>query len=276
MMKKTLLALVATLSALSLAHAANIASDDQTQTAYDDGWTTGDNGGTGFGAWTLTTTSGDGGQNGHFIASSTGNADGLDNGTVGGVASDGDIDTGGEAWGMYANSGQTAGAVRPLSGGSLSVGQTITLDFDNGYIDNGSVVGIGLQNSSGENVWEAFFVGGNSSYQFNQSGGVTNTAVGYTDEGLSIAFTLTGASTYSATITTLGGASDTISGSLLSPAGGSSVDQIRIFNFNAGSGGSANVYANSLQVIPEPTTMAMMGIGLAGAFLARRRRQKNG
>jgi hypothetical protein len=274
-MNKLMLCVAAFALSLSIsAFAANVASDDQSQSAYDDGWQSTDNGGTGFGAWTLATTSGNGGENGHFVGSSTGNADGSDNGVNNGVASDGDIDTGGtpEAWALYANSGQTASGTRPLTGGSLAVNQTVTVEFDNGFVDGGATVGIGLQNSSGENVWEMFFVGGQAVYQYNQLGGVTNTAVGYGDEGLSVEFTLTGASTYSATLTRYDGTSDTIAGSLLTPAGGSSIDQFRVFNFNSGSGGANNFYVNSLTVIPEPSSIALACLGAIGAVVARRRR----
>lgn len=95
-----------------------IAQDTASDAVYDDGWQTGDNGGFGFGAWTIrTTTGGNDAFNGVFVGSSTGNGDGDSNG-------DGDINTspGNRALGLYANSGNAAVAFRafntPLSLGT--------------------------------------------------------------------------------------------------------------------------------------------------------------
>src|SRR5689334_17143483 len=79
------------------------ASDNASNAAYSDGWTTGDNGGTGFGAWTLT--DGDGG---HYVG-----ATGLGNNT----------------FGLF-NTFQTTttDAVRPFTG-SLGAGQTFSIDL---------------------------------------------------------------------------------------------------------------------------------------------------
>src|SRR3954465_9637183 len=44
---------VLAVSPLQLAHSATLAADDASKTAYSNGWQAGDNGGTGFGAWTF-------------------------------------------------------------------------------------------------------------------------------------------------------------------------------------------------------------------------------
>src|SRR4051812_34743929 len=95
------------------------------------------NQGTGWGgAWVFT----DSANSGHFIGDSTLNAGGS-----------GGINTGGDAWGLFANSGTTAEAIRPFSG-ALSVGQTFSLQIDQGFQQGGSTVGFGLQNSTGQNL----------------------------------------------------------------------------------------------------------------------------
>ena len=135
-------------------HAASVAFDSASNSPYNDGWNTGDNGGSGWGGgWTLSGVSGFSGQ---FMSTSTGNGNGDGN-------SDGDIDTSGRSWFQFAHTSNTAGAIRPFSG-ALSVGQTFSIAFDNGFIQNGGTVGFGLQNASGNNVFEYYFSGGQSNY----------------------------------------------------------------------------------------------------------------
>jgi len=44
-------------------------------------------------------------------------------------------------------------------------GEQFSVEFENGYINNGGAVGIGLQNASGENLIEFYFAGGQSDYK---------------------------------------------------------------------------------------------------------------
>ncbi len=254
-------ALLVSTSVLSTVQASNLASDNASNSAYNDGWQTGDNGGSGFGAWTLSTTTNDANQNGLIIESSTTN----------GAAPSGGIDVGGVSWGLYANNGQVADAVRPFTGGIIVVGQTVSVDFDNGFIDKGGTVGIGLQNASGQNLWELYFVGGDNNYTVNDGAGPTATSLGFTADGLHVAFTLTGATTYSANITLNAGGSQTITGSLISQ-GDQGIAQFRTFNANGGAGSSNTSYINSLEIIPEPTSFVLAALGLAGAGLLIRRK----
>ncbi|MDX2133528.1 MAG: lamin tail domain-containing protein [Saprospiraceae bacterium] len=215
---------------------------------YDNGLQTGDNDGTRFLGWTNVSTPGSPTFSGIFMGSSTANGNGDTN-------NDGDIDTGGESWGFYANTSNTAEATRPF-GSALTPGQTFSVRMDNGNINSGGVVGLSLRNSSNQNVWEFYFVGGQSNYLTNVLGGPTATSVGFTDEGLLLDFTLTTASTYALTITELSsGNTSAYSGSLLSPGGGQGIDRVRFFNFNAGGGTANNVYYNALQICDPPAVV---------------------
>lgn len=269
-MKKVAVIIAAiALVAASQTFAANLAGDNASNAPYADGWQSGDNGGFGFGAWTLTAQNSPNGS-GHFIGSSTANGDGLDNGIVGGLPNDGDIDSAGVAWGMYANGGNTADATRPFTGGTLSIGQSVSFDFDNGYIDSGTV-GVGLQNAAGNNLWEMFFAGGNANYSNNDAAGVVATTVGYGDEGLKVKFTLTGAASYTVVYTRRDGVNQTINGNLIANAD-QGIAQLRWFNFNAGPGTDHNAYLNNLSIVPEPTTLTLVGLGMLGALALRRRK----
>jgi hypothetical protein len=257
----------------------NTAWDNASAYAYDDGWQSGDNGGYGWGAWTLTTS---GSNSGHFIGSSTANADGIDDGIVGGLIGDWDIDTttgpipdqsgspdpnstSHRSWGMYANSGEQANAYRDFLGGSMAVGQTFSMDFDNSNLLTG-VVGLGLQNAAGVTLWEVYFAGGNANYFNNDASGANATLISYGDEGINVTFELTGSNAYTATLTRRDGINQTISGNLIGNAD-QAIHHLRAFNFNAGSGTPNNAYFN---IVPEPTS-AVLGL-LGTALLLRRRR----
>jgi hypothetical protein len=258
------------LSVAYTVHAANTGFDDASNAAYNDGWQTGDNGGSGFGGWIL---NGPGDANvshgGFVVGSSSGNAGG----------SSGNIDTGGRSWGMYANSAQGVEAIRPLTGGSLLVGQKITLSIDTGFINSGSQEGFALQAPSpfvptiALNRLQFFFTGGDPSYTLVDNTGSHNTGIPFTGNGLSFAFTLTGVETYSLDVTPNDGATTNFTGTLSTPAG-SGIDRIRFFDFNEGSGQSSDgdFFANILTV-PEASPRVFFVVpALLGIFFLRRRR----
>ena len=216
-------------------------ADQASEATYADGWQSGDNGGTGMTDWTLSTT----GSAGSFTGSSTGNGNGDNN-------SDGDINTGGKAWGLWANSGGQSNAVRNFAINWPS-GTAFSLKMDNGFINSGGTVGFGLQNTSGENLFEFYFAGGSSNYTYDDATGAHASSVGFTDEGLQLQVTLTSATAYQLVVTPLGGASTTYSGNLKNPAGGQSVNRLRLFNANAGNGSGNDAFFNSPGVCFPPT-----------------------
>jgi hypothetical protein len=262
-------------------HAANTAFDRADNSPYEPGntWITGQNGGTGFGAWTLNGPGdSNGGHGGFFMGSSTANGS---SGSLG-------IDTSGVSWGMYANSLQVVDAIRPLTGGSLLVGQKITLSIDTGLVastnggdpaNNGTagVEGFGLQTSGGTNRIEFFFTGGATNYTLADGTGTHDSGIGFTTNGLALAFTLTGTNSYALDVTPNGGSTTTFTGSL---EGGTGVDigRMRFFDFNGAggdlaNGGKYNFYANLLTV-PEPSTWLAAGLSaVASVYLVRRRRR---
>ncbi|MBL7794813.1 MAG: T9SS type A sorting domain-containing protein [Saprospiraceae bacterium] len=216
---------------------------------YDNGWTSGDDDGDGFGAWTL---SNSGPNTGYFVFTSTSNGDGNNNG-------DNDIDTGGRAWGMYANSGNVSNAVRPFDT-PLTPGSTFAIDMDNGWIESGGTVGFGLRDALGNNRMEFYFRAGQANYKVNDNAGETDTGLGFTDEGLNIEFTLLTATTYELVVTRLTGGSYTHNGTLMNPGGGQPIAQVRLFNANAGFDSPRNAYFNSMEVCVPVDPCSITGI----------------
>lgn len=225
----------------------NCSSDIASNSPYNNGWQSNDNGGSGFGVWNLSTTNS--ANAGHFRGSSTGNGDGDSN-------SNGDINTSSVALGMYANNGATANSIRTFST-AMGVNSVFSLRMDNGYIDNNGSVGFGLQNSSGNNLLEFYFRGGQSFYQYNDAGNEKNTTIGFTDEGLTVEVKLLTSTTYQLTVNGLNGGSFTTTGTLKNPAGGQTASRFRLFNYNAGSGSTKDAFFNNFSIC-HPTGLKVV------------------
>ena len=199
------------------------AADDASQSVYSGGWADGANGGFGWDqGWILTASA----NSGHFTGSSAGNGGGDING-------DRDIDTADKAWGMYAFSGGKAEALRnfPIP---LDVGNTFSIDFDNGWIESGGKVLLALRDSVTTNARFTFsFASGTAEYQITDSAGAMNSGIGFTDQGMRLRFRLTSADTYTISITRLvDGITTDLSGTLAGPAG-APIDQLYVANDNA-------------------------------------------
>lgn len=228
------------------AGAAIVATDDASQSPYADGWSAGDNGGSGYQPWSFVGQENGSGFGGGFIASSPGSPN---------------ISIGSPSFGVYGNGGGVGGAARPLST-ALPVGYTLSLDMDNQSIDNGGTVGFSLQNAAGNNLAEYYFVGGQSNYTVNAAN-VSGTTPGFTSDGLRLSFTLTSANSFSLSIDQLSngpGVDNTVTGNLLSNAD-QSIARLRLFNANGG----PDVYFNHivLSVVPEAGSFALGGVIIA-------------
>lgn len=269
----TSLCVCAILGSACPTQAANTAFDSASDTVYDNGWQNGDNGGSGFAPWVLLTL---GSNSGHFVASSTGNGDGLDDGSTRGAANDRDIDTNGRAWGMYASldaSMDGALAYRGLTGGPLSIGQSIQIDMDNGYIQPAGVNTVGVQFLVSDGN-EAFFrfKGGDSTYELlsNNFTTIDTTTLGFADEGMTVSLTRTGFATMVLTATLRNGDTQTVPLTMTGSAG-ADVIGVLMNNDSAGPGSSHDAYFNSIRVIPEPASAALLGIAGLVTFIRRTR-----
>ncbi|MBT3193564.1 MAG: hypothetical protein HN341_13520, partial [Verrucomicrobia bacterium] len=216
-----------TVSAAAVAQPATNAMDDAGQGAYADGWVSGDDGGIGWGGgWNLV-----GGDNaGHFRAT---------------VGSNPSLETGSPAFGLWANGGDLSEASRPFAQ-PLGTGQTLRVEFENGWVaTNGPSVGVGLQNSAGEALFQCYFSGGEDFYRLLDGSGNPSTTVPYSTNGITIEFSLSGPSGYSALIDGVNVTGDLVSHS------DQSIRRLRFWNYSAGSGDGHNVYFNDLLITDE-------------------------
>ena len=257
------------LAASPLARAASLASDNAGNTTVytTTGTYNGLNGGTGFGVFSVTA----GANSGAFIGSSTANGGG------GGTAANG-IDTGGSAFGLFANSGNQVTANRsftvggPNSSAILAPTQTFTLRLDNGNVATGTAtnglpdsVGFNLLNSGGTDRFTFEFIGGGTNYVFNL-GTSTNvdTGIPFTSNGLTLAFTQGAANAFTFTVTPNGGTTTPFTGTLAA----ADISQFQVFNNNAGSGVGSDAFFNNPAIVPEPsastltTALGALALGL--------------
>jgi len=274
---------------------ANLAFDNASAYAYDDGWQTGDNGGYGWGPWTLQST----GFAGFFVATSTSNGNGVDDGFIGGLPGDDDIDTQvgpnpdnsagfgdpvpnttiARSLGMFSDntSGPSrADAFRSFTGGPLTVGQTFTIAFDNGDMipGPGATIGIGLLNAGGDTLWQLTYSATGSGFYRYTDGSIfpNDTSVEFGTEGLSLAVELLAPDMFRMDLMRLDGMFDSVTGFLI-PNVDMDMDiaQIHVFSDRAGSDPSSHFFINSMEVIPEPSSAMLVLAALALPLLRRRR-----
>jgi hypothetical protein len=245
-----------------------VASDHATDPTYSGGWSAGQNGGSGFGAWSFTGTDPAGTQHEMSTAAPLGTA-----------------------WTLF-NSSSTAGisiAGRAIPGG-LQPGQTFETvinnptayhffrGFDLGFLNATDNTGAGDNSASlSMNVFGYTFTGSLPNWSVNDAGGSTTASLSpyaSAQAGMKLDLTLTSATTYSLTLTPLANPSAAYSqnGTISSP-----INWVQFRLYNTASSGPNDVTDNfgiSYMTIsvPEPSTFAFIGLGFGGLLFFRRRK----
>jgi hypothetical protein len=233
---------------------ANLASDNASNPPYSDGWQSGDNGGTGFSAWTIAT--GGGGFSGAFIGDPAAAG-------IGGMSP--------QSFGLYANpeaGNPFVNADRGLTGGGLSVGQTFSFQWGANWDSNGT-------GNKGFNL----YVGGVSGTQVvnvNMGGfpGIitfngNNTGFTYGTNVMTWSFTMMDPTTLGVLATPRNPSDPNFTTNITVSAG---IDAFRLYASSLDLGDQRQPYFNNFEVVPEPSTIALGLIGLA-AIAARRFRK---
>ena len=256
---KTCFAIVsaAFLAAVSSASAAIVASDNGSN--YGGGWTSGSNGGTGFGAWSFT--SGGLAAKGNFI------------GNPGNIGITG---MGSSAFALYANTGgsftwnsniPSITASRSF-GAALGIGDSFSMQWGiNWDTGGGSSSNKGFSLFAGASEVINVNNGGNSDITVNG----TNTGFGYGTNAMTWTFTQTTATTVTVTANDRDG-TGTYS-AVINVSGALSGLSIYATNMLGGSGaGNREPYYNNFTINAVPAPGAAALVGLAGLVGTRRRR----
>jgi hypothetical protein len=247
--------------------AAQIALDQASNANYSGGWSAGQNGGYGFGAWSFDGTASGGGQE---------------------MSSAGAI---GSAWTLFTTttgSGISDVGRAITAGGGLGVGQTFQTVIQNPtsyhYFGGFDILFLNATDNNGAGVNTAAIRAGSFDSAYYNPGNLwlINDATGQQKStlsapttgaaGVQIDLTLNSATAYTLTLKALnGGGSSTLTGTYSGP--------INYVNFRlydgVGSTGPNDVADNYgisyVEVVPEPASMALVGLGLAGLLFLRRR-----
>ncbi|HEV2455400.1 MAG TPA: PEP-CTERM sorting domain-containing protein, partial [Verrucomicrobiae bacterium] len=258
--------------------AAQVAYDSAGNSTYGSGWSAGQNGGSGFGAWSFDGTTSPGGVS--------------DPGGQQEISSAGAI---GKAWTLYnltPGSGQGSGISdvgRSISeAGGLQIGQTFETVLQNPSVSGGYYTYTGWDILFGNNT-DNNAAGNNTSairaQVFNYYNSAQNWSINdstYSSHshatsmtgpttaaaGVKLDLTLTSATTYQLTMTPLNGAASyTLDSTYSGP-----INYINYRLYNTASSGPSDVADNfgisymEIQAVPEPASVALFGMGLSGLF----------
>ncbi len=236
-----------------------VSQDDASQEDYKPGWSSGKNGGNGFGKWNLQTKTGSGEHShaGFYVASASDKSD------LNGIADDG------KAFGLYANGTafEVAAAFRAFDR-PLQAGQSFSLlmehgqfvrKFDTDSSDAGSCGVTLLKDSAAATSTDDYNKGArfefgyfpaDAVYEIYDADGKKKLDVPFTDSGLAVTLTLLTADTYNLEVTVLASKKTYhFDGRKLAGTAGDAVGGFCLYDRN---GETYDVYFNGFQVLQKP------------------------
>ncbi|MFM1867875.1 MAG: hypothetical protein RL591_1283 [Planctomycetota bacterium] len=244
MTMKTLCMAAVAMAFSTYSHAVIVASDNGSN--YGSGWTNGSNGGTGFDAWSITTSGG--GFKGNYL---------------GNPSNIGVTGMGSTAFALYANGGGGATITASRSfGAALGIGDSFSMQW-----------GMNWDSDFGGNKGFNLFAGSSEVINVNNGGSAlitvngSDVGFGYGTNAMTWTFTQTTATTVTVTANDRDG-TGTYS-AVINVSG--ALSGLSIYASNMGSGGNREPFYNNFTIDAVPAPGAIALLGLAG--LAKRRRR---
>ena len=225
-------------------------SNDTDPANNTNGWVAGDNGGTGFGAWTFNSSGG----GGRYVGA-TGNEPDPSFGIFSATTTASDFFV----------------ADRPFTG-ALAVGDTFSLQLGATGVATSGVIGLNLLNGATE-VFSFRFTGGQTNWVLNDGGSNFETTIPFAaNTPITLAFTYNGGSGYD--IFLQQGATVYDGNGFTATSDISNITGVRFFSTEQGT--NENMGFNDLAIapIPEPSSLSLLAgpAILAAWFFVRRRR----
>jgi hypothetical protein len=242
------------LASVSSLHAATIFTDNAGNYTTESPWNTGSNGGSGFGAWTLTSSGGTGGFAGSFIGDPT---------------SAGITGMDATSFGLYANPATSGAYVNTERGfaNPLGVGDSFSFQWGINWDSNGGNKGFSIY-SGGTSGAELINLNNAGSSAITING----TDVGFAYGNATMTWTITRTSATNLQVDATNRAGGAAYSGNITISGTAAPDSFKFYASGMDSGDNRQPYFNNLTltVVPEPSSLSLLA--LSGLALLRRRR----
>lgn len=184
-------------------------------------------------------------------------------------------DMGTGAWSLWSETNQSQSRW-DFSGGALGTGQSFSIDWRNNGVTNGRFITLSLRRSDGTEAFGFRFPGGGTNYQIKGDGTwfVEDSGTsGYQSTAINLKFDLISANTYVFTATLKSNNSQMLQTGTYTLGGTTSLGltYFEVYN-DARIVGTSDLNLNSITVVPEPATWALLACGLTTLAVFRRRR----
>jgi hypothetical protein len=177
------------------------------------------------------------------------------------------------AWSLWSETNQSESRWT-FGGGAIGTGQSYSIDWKNASVSTGNAIQMSLYRSDGSEAFGFRFLGGGTNYEIKGNGGwFAQSSMGYLTTAITLKFDLISSDTYVFSVTRKSDSAVLMQTGTYT-LGGTSGGGLTYFSIydNARWAGAGDLNLNSITVVPEPATWALLAGGLTTVMVIRRRR----